>query len=166
MKALVLKQYKQFALEDVPAPQPGPAEVLVAVKACGICGSDVHGMDGSTGRRRPPVIMGHEAAGVIASIGSGVAGWVAGDRVTFDSTIYCGQCVFCRRGLINLCDNRRVLGGFLRGISAGRRFCRVRRGAATYSLPAAGQALLRARRAGGAFRYRVARDSPRAAGPE
>ena len=72
MKALVLKAYKHFALEEVPALQHGPAEVLVAVKACGICGSDVHGMDGSTGRRRPPIIMGHEAAGVISKVGSGV----------------------------------------------------------------------------------------------
>jgi threonine dehydrogenase-like Zn-dependent dehydrogenase len=110
MKALVLKAYKQFACEDVPDPEPGLDEVLVAVKACGICGSDVHGMDGSTGRRRPPIIMGHEAAGVISSVGSGVTGWAAGDRVTFDSTIYCGQCAFCRRGMINLCDHRRVLG--------------------------------------------------------
>jgi threonine dehydrogenase-like Zn-dependent dehydrogenase len=110
MKALVLKQYKQFAFEDVPEPVPGASEVIVAVKACGICGSDVHGMDGSTGRRRPPIIMGHEAAGIISSVGSGVTDWAAGDRVTFDSTIYCGHCEFCRRGLINLCDNRRVLG--------------------------------------------------------
>ena len=110
MKALILKEYKQFACEDVPAPVAGLAEVVVAVKACGICGSDVHGMDGSTGRRQPPIIMGHEAAGVISSVGSGVTGWAAGDRVTFDSTIYCGHCEFCRRGLINLCDNRRVLG--------------------------------------------------------
>jgi threonine dehydrogenase-like Zn-dependent dehydrogenase len=110
MKALILKEYKQFACEDVPAPVAGPADVIVAVKACGICGSDVHGMDGSTGRRRPPIIMGHEAAGIISSVGSGVTDWAAGDRVTFDSTIYCGHCEFCRRGLINLCDNRRVLG--------------------------------------------------------
>src|ERR1035437_9404128 len=110
MKALVLKEYKRFACEEVPAPEAGPADVIVAVKACGICGSDVHGMDGSTGRRRPPIIMGHEAAGIISSVGSGVTDWAAGDRVTFDSTIYCGHCEFCRRGLINLCDNRRVLG--------------------------------------------------------
>jgi len=110
MKALVLKEYKQFAYEEVPVPMPGPEEVLVSVKACGICGSDVHGMDGSTGRRRPPIIMGHEAAGTIARIGSGVTAWAAGDRVTFDSTIYCGRCEFCRRGLINLCERRRVLG--------------------------------------------------------
>ena len=110
MKALVLKEYKNFTYEDVPAPTLGPEQVLVAVKACGICGSDVHGMDGSTGRRRPPIIMGHEAAGVIAEVGGGVSGWKAGERVTFDSTIYCGRCEFCRRGQINLCNNRRVLG--------------------------------------------------------
>ena len=110
MKALVLEDYKRFAYEDVPTPQPGPGDVLVAVRACGICGSDVHGMDGSTGRRRPPIIMGHEASGVIAALGAGVTAWKPDDRVTFDSTIYCGECEFCRRGQINLCDRRRVLG--------------------------------------------------------
>jgi L-iditol 2-dehydrogenase len=110
VKALVLTAYGQLVLQEVPPPEIGPDEVLVAVKACGICGSDVHGMDGSTGRRRPPIIMGHEAAGVIAQTGAQVTGWVPGDRVTFDSTLYCGQCEFCRAGDVNLCDRRRVLG--------------------------------------------------------
>src|SRR5262245_11826682 len=110
MKALVLKEYKQLVFEDVPAPTPGPEEVLVSVKACGICGSDVHGLDGSTGRRRPPIIMGHEASGVIADLGPSVTGWTVGAPVTFDSTIYCGECDYCRDGFINLCDRRRVLG--------------------------------------------------------
>jgi L-iditol 2-dehydrogenase len=110
MKALVLKAYREFAYEDVPAPEPREDEVLIGVKACGICGSDVHGMDGSTGRRRPPIIMGHEAAGVVEGVGSKVEGWQRGDRVTLDSTIYCGRCSFCRRGLVNLCEQRRVLG--------------------------------------------------------
>ena len=110
MKALILKEYGHFAYDDVPEPQTGPADVLIQVKACGICGSDVHGMDGSTGRRQPPLIMGHEAAGVITQVGSDVTGWQPGDRVTFDSTVYCGTCHFCRQGRINLCDNRRVLG--------------------------------------------------------
>src|SRR3954462_11377237 len=108
MKALVLKEYKNFSYEDVPAPVPNPDEVLIGVKACGICGSDVHGMDGSTGRRRPPIIMGHEAAGVVEGVGSKVEGWQRGDRVTLNSTIYCGRCSFCRRGLVNLCEQRRV----------------------------------------------------------
>lgn len=110
MKALVLKEYRRFAVEDFAVPVLQPYEVLVRVRACGICGSDVHGMDGSSGRRIPPIIMGHEAAGEIAEVGSGVTGWKAGDRVTFDSTVYCGECWFCQRGKINLCDNRRVLG--------------------------------------------------------
>jgi L-iditol 2-dehydrogenase len=110
MKALVLTQYNHLEIQDVPEPEVGDDEVLVAVRACGICGSDVHGMDGSTGRRRPPIIMGHEAAGVIVRAGAAVEGWAAGDRVTFDSTVYCGRCPPCRAGRINLCDSRRVLG--------------------------------------------------------
>jgi threonine dehydrogenase-like Zn-dependent dehydrogenase len=110
LKALVLTAYNQLEYKEVPDPEVGPEDVLVQVKACGICGSDVHGMDGSTGRRLPPVIMGHEAAGVVAGVGSKVTGWEQGDRVTFDSTIYCGECFFCRRGETNLCDDRRVLG--------------------------------------------------------
>lgn len=110
MKALVLEQYRQLVYKDMPEPEMGPEDVLIHVSACGICGSDVHGMDGSSGRRIPPIIMGHEAAGVITQVGSAVAGWKPGDRVTFDSTIYCGKCYFCRRGDINCCDNRRVVG--------------------------------------------------------
>ena len=64
MKALVLTDRNQFSYTDFPMPECGDQEVLIQVKACGICGSDVHGMDGSTGRRRPPIIMGHEASGL------------------------------------------------------------------------------------------------------
>ena len=110
MKALLLREYGRLSYEDAPEPTIGPGEVLIRVAACGICGSDVHGMDGSTGRRIPPLIMGHEAAGEIAVVGEGVTEWRAGERVTFDSTISCGECWFCRRGEINLCDHRRVLG--------------------------------------------------------
>ena len=110
MKALVLTAPCRFEYRDVSEPAVGPDDVLVKVAACGICGSDVHGMDGSSGRRQPPVVMGHEAAGVVAAVGGAVRQWAKGDRVTFDSTIYCGQCRFCRAGQINLCDNRRVLG--------------------------------------------------------
>jgi L-iditol 2-dehydrogenase len=108
--ALTLKEYNRFAVEEVPAPPLRADSVMVEVKACGICGSDVHGMDGSTGRRQPPIIMGHEAAGVVVETGAEVKGWEAGTRVTFDSTIYCGTCEYCRQGRINLCDQRRVLG--------------------------------------------------------
>ena len=94
----------------MPTPEVGEDEVLVRVRACGICGSDIHGYDGSTGRRIPPLVMGHEAAGVIERTGRAVTGFRAGDRVTFDSTVSCGKCDFCRRGQVNLCDHRMVLG--------------------------------------------------------
>ena len=110
MKALTLIEYNNLVYGDAPDPQIGDDQVLVRVRACGICGSDVHGMDGSTGRRIPPVIMGHEAAGAIAEVGKSVTEWKPGDRVTFDSTISCGACWFCQRGWINLCDHRRVIG--------------------------------------------------------
>lgn len=110
MNALTLTEYMKMTYQQVPKPVITANEVLIRVKACGICGSDIHGFDGSTGRRRPPVIMGHEAAGVIEDIGSDVKGWAVGDRVTFDSTIYCGHCDYCMKGQVNLCGNRRVLG--------------------------------------------------------
>ncbi|MBE2268198.1 MAG: alcohol dehydrogenase catalytic domain-containing protein, partial [Anaerolinea sp.] len=110
MKALVLEQYSEFSYTEVVMPNVAPDEVLVRVHSCGICGSDIHGMTGITGRRIPPIIMGHEASGTLVDIGSAVKGWQNGDRVTFDSTLFCGECWYCRRGEINLCDNRRVLG--------------------------------------------------------
>jgi len=110
MKALLLSKYRSLEIADVPTPAAGASEVLIRVGACGMCGSDVHGYDGSSGRRIPPIVMGHEAAGRIAAVGAGVAGLAEGDRVTFDSTIYCGACAFCKRGEVNLCDHRQVLG--------------------------------------------------------
>ncbi len=110
MKAMLLSAYKQLELTEMPRPEIGPRDVLVSVQACGICGSDIHGYDGSTGRRVPPLVMGHEAAGVIEEVGKDVQRFRPGQRVTFDSTISCGYCEYCRRGEINLCDNRRVLG--------------------------------------------------------
>jgi len=110
MKALLLSGYSKLAVADLPEPIAGPGEVLVEVAACGICGSDVHGYDGGSGRRIPPLVMGHEAAGMVAAIGEGVKKFAVGDRVTFDSTVYCGECDFCLRGEVNLCDNRQVIG--------------------------------------------------------
>jgi L-iditol 2-dehydrogenase len=110
MKAMVLTAYKRLEIQEVPRPEPGPHDVLVGVRACGICGSDVHGYDGSSGRRIPPIVMGHEAAGVVEAVGSEVRRFRPGDRVTFDSTVHCGECGFCRAGQINLCDRRQVIG--------------------------------------------------------
>jgi 2-desacetyl-2-hydroxyethyl bacteriochlorophyllide A dehydrogenase len=110
MKALVLEEYNKLVYKDVPEPSIKDNEVLVQVKACGICGSDVHGLDGSTGRRIPPLIMGHEASGVIVKTGSDVINWKAGDRVTFDSTVYPLNDWFTLEGIYNLSDGREVLG--------------------------------------------------------
>ena len=111
MKALLMEEYRKLKYTDVPDPVIGTAhDLLVKVKAVSICGSDVHGFDGSTGRRKPPIIMGHEAAGEVAAVGGEVAGYRPGDRITFDSTIYCGKCFYCQNGQVNLCDKRMVLG--------------------------------------------------------
>lgn len=110
MKALLLTAPSHLELTEFPEPAIGEDDVLVQVRACGICGSDIHGWDGSSGRRHPPLIMGHEASGVIARVGPRVERWRAGDRVTFDSTLYCGSCDYCRAGQVNLCDRRRVVG--------------------------------------------------------
>jgi L-iditol 2-dehydrogenase len=110
MKALLLSEYGRLDTVEVPMPRPGPDEILVRVAACGICGSDVHGYDGTSGRRIPPVIMGHEASGTVAALGPGITDLAVGEPITFDSTVYCGQCDYCRSGQVNLCSNRQVLG--------------------------------------------------------
>jgi L-iditol 2-dehydrogenase len=110
MKALVLEAYHKLDFTDVPNPMINDDEVLVQVKAVGICGSDVHGLDGSTGRRIPPIIMGHEASGRIITAGKNVTNWKPGDRVTFDSTIYKLDDWYTLSGHYNLSDNRMVLG--------------------------------------------------------
>ena len=110
MKALLLKEYLKLELADLPQPQPGPHEVLVRVAACGICGSDVHGYDGTSGRRIPPIVMGHEAAGLIAATGSDVTRFKTGDRVTFDSNVVCGRCRNCLAGRRHLCAHTQGVG--------------------------------------------------------
>ena len=110
MKALVLEDYNKLVYKDWPDPVIADDEVLIRIRAAGICGSDVHGMDGSTGRRIPPIIMGHEAAGVITETGINVKNWKRGDRVTFDSTIYPLDDWYTLKGMYNLSGNRMVLG--------------------------------------------------------
>ncbi|QDT69188.1 Sorbitol dehydrogenase [Planctomycetes bacterium MalM25] len=110
MKALMLTAERRLEIQEVDLPALSDDAVLIRVAACGVCGSDVHGYDGSSGRRIPPLVMGHEAAGIIEEVGAAVTDFAPGDRVTFDSTVYCGECDFCKRGKINLCDQRQVLG--------------------------------------------------------
>ena len=81
MKGLLLKRYMELEVADLPQPEIGPGDVLVRVGACGICGSDVHGYNGSSGRRIPPIVMGHEAAGRIVALGPGVTEFAERDEV-------------------------------------------------------------------------------------
>ena len=110
MKALLYTKPYCLEYSDFTRPVIGDDEVLISVKACGICGSDVHGFTGKTGRRIPPLIMGHEAAGTVEEAGDNVKRFEKGDRVCFDSTVYCNKCQPCRKGLYNRCEKRQVLG--------------------------------------------------------
>lgn len=110
MKALVYKGPGIVALEDQVEPRPGPGEVLVAVRAVGVCGSDIHGYTGATGRRTPGGVMGHEVAGVVAERGPGVDKPRQGSRVAIFPIVACARCEACMRGQTHLCPSRRVLG--------------------------------------------------------
>jgi len=109
MKALV--HTKPFDIEyvDFVDPERKEDELLIKISSVGICGSDIHGYSGETGRRIPPIIMGHEASGIITETGKS-SKFAIGDRVCLDSTIYCGKCTFCKQEKVNLCSNRKVIG--------------------------------------------------------
>jgi threonine dehydrogenase-like Zn-dependent dehydrogenase len=105
-------QYSGSGRFEVVAAQLRPLrddEVLVDVEACGICGTDLHIVEG-TSRSTPPVVLGHEYAGTIAEMGKAVRGHATGERVAVDPNIACGECFYCRRGLVHLCSNLRALG--------------------------------------------------------
>jgi len=110
LKALLYTRPYCLEYSDFPDPAVGDDDVLIRVKACGICGSDVQGFTGKTGRRIPPLVMGHEAAGIVEDVGKNVKDFKAGDRVCFDSTVYCNKCQPCRKGWYNRCEKRQVLG--------------------------------------------------------
>ncbi|MCL2000306.1 MAG: alcohol dehydrogenase catalytic domain-containing protein [Planctomycetes bacterium] len=110
MKGLVYHGPEQLSYEEVADISPGSGEVKIRVKAVGICGSDLHGYLGITGRRIPPVIMGHEFSGIVEEVGSGVTGFRPGDRVAPFPVIFCGRCGPCKRGDVHLCEKRRLFG--------------------------------------------------------
>lgn len=110
MKALVWHGPHQLQWQDWPNPEARTGEVVVAVGAVGVCGSDLRGYTGETGRRVAPMIMGHEGAGEVVAVGAGVdRGWL-GKRVLLYPTIPCRTCVWCQVGRTNLCQNRRIVG--------------------------------------------------------
>jgi 6-hydroxycyclohex-1-ene-1-carbonyl-CoA dehydrogenase len=120
MRAAVFHGANQpLELADIPTPRPGPGEALVRVAACGLCHTDLHYLDhGVKTFKTPPLVLGHEAAGVVAELGSGVSGWAPGDRVLIPSVLSCGRCGYCRAGRENLCDVLVMLGNNVDGAYA------------------------------------------------
>jgi len=110
VKAVVYQGPGRLVLEERGEPAPGPGEVVVAVRAAGICGSDIHGASGRTGRRAPGLVMGHEIAGVVAVRGAGVERPRLGARVAVFPMLTCGVCEACRRGATQRCAQRRLIG--------------------------------------------------------
>jgi threonine dehydrogenase-like Zn-dependent dehydrogenase len=113
MRVLVVRGPADLGLEERPDPIPDRDEVLLRITATGICGSDLHGYTGSTGRRSPGQIMGHETVGRVVGTGDAVPiGWglTPGRVVTVNPVIGCGDCVACAEGNEQLCDRRRVIG--------------------------------------------------------
>lgn len=110
MKALLHTEPYVLEYTDLPDPEASDDEVIVRPQAVGICGSDVHGYTGESGRRVPPIVMGHEASGVVEWVGPGTENVAVGDRVCFDSTVFCNACAACRAGTYNRCERRQVLG--------------------------------------------------------
>ncbi len=118
MKALVYEGGWQMPLRDVQTPKPGPDEATVQVNTVGVCGSDVHGYKGTTGRRKPPIIMGHEFSGIVTQVGPEVKNYRPGDRVVAMPLLTCGYCDNCRSGQPNQCQNRSGLGINMNGAYA------------------------------------------------
>jgi L-iditol 2-dehydrogenase len=109
MQAAIFRGIGQIDVVEVPVPRPGPGQVIVRVAACGICGTDRHIFHGEFSTR-PPVIIGHEYAGVVSAVGEGVTTVSVGDRVAIDPNMPCGYCAPCRRGQIHMCQNLTALG--------------------------------------------------------
>jgi len=135
LRALVFRDHRQLVVDDVPDPRCGPDDVVIDMHAVGICGSDVHGYTGESGRRALGMVMGHEASGVISRVGERVSAVRPGDAVTFNPLLFCGECSACRAGRVTLCENRTVIGvtPSIQGAFAERMAVRVRN---VVSLPA------------------------------
>jgi 2-desacetyl-2-hydroxyethyl bacteriochlorophyllide A dehydrogenase len=109
MKAAVITGVGTSEVTEVADPEPGPRQVVVEVAACGICGTDLHILQGEFAPTLP-IVPGHEFAGTIAALGSDVTGLKVGDRVAVDPSLYCYECYYCRSGRNNLCENWNALG--------------------------------------------------------
>ncbi len=132
MKAAILNKPFELTIEEVPTPVPGPDELLIQVKASAICGSDIKAYGGKHPLIEPPIILGHEFAGVIVEKGSQVDGFRVGERVVVEPSFVCGQCFFCQRMEYYLCENLKQLGHQLPGSFAEYTVAKAR---FTYLLP-------------------------------
>ncbi|GIF13368.1 zinc-dependent dehydrogenase [Actinoplanes teichomyceticus] len=101
--------------EDVPEPEAGPGEVKIRVRNCSTCGTDVKISKFGHHHIHPPRVMGHEIAGEVVTVGDGVEGWAAGDRVQVIAAIPCGECGECRRGRMTICPNQVSMGYHFEG---------------------------------------------------
>jgi len=110
MKAAVWHGGRDIRIEDLPRPRAGPDEVVISVRAVGICGSELHAYEGLSKRRTPPLVMGHEFAGIVVEAGDRSSGITVGDRVTVDPAVPCGICEQCLQGRTNVCRARRHVG--------------------------------------------------------
>jgi L-iditol 2-dehydrogenase len=111
MKASLLESIGHLVMIETPLPEiPHPDWALVEVKATGICGSEVHAFEGNHPFRKPPAIMGHEMAGVVAKVGPSVRAFSPGDRVFVDPQWFCGECPQCKSSQYNVCPSKQVLG--------------------------------------------------------
>jgi len=131
MKVALYEGPHTLRVTSKPTPRPKEEEVLVRVEACGVCGTDVHIVEGAS-RSTPPVVLGHEYVGVIEELGRQVSSLERGQRVAVDPNISCGRCYYCRRGLVHLCTNLKALGVDIDGGMA--EYCIVPEGQA-YPLP-------------------------------
>jgi len=120
MKAAVFYgPHQPLKVEEVPTPKPGFGEILVKVAACGVCHTDMHYIDhGVPTFKHPPMILGHEASGVVAELGEGVSSWKPGDKVLLPAVLSCGTCRNCRMGRENICDSMRMFGNHVDGAYA------------------------------------------------
>ncbi|MBA2519000.1 MAG: zinc-dependent alcohol dehydrogenase family protein [Chloroflexia bacterium] len=110
MRAVVVDEPRAIRVVDVPTPEPGPDEVLIRTGACGICGTDLHIIDGEFPPTKYPVVPGHEFGGEVMAFGKNVTGFKRGDLVGVDPTLNCGACYFCQRGMANLCERWAAVG--------------------------------------------------------
>ena len=111
MLAAVLKEFNNLVLEDVPEPEPGPGEVVVRIKSCGICATDYKAIKGIRKNVDFPLVPGHEPAGTIAKVGPFVTNVKEGDDVVMSPSGFCGLCRNCRIGLTHYCENSYTTGG-------------------------------------------------------